>query len=37
LLPQMKNSRSEEGGHPQGRSAAEEARSALTTFRAEAT
>src|SRR6516162_2772636 len=30
LLPQIKNSRSEPGSHPQGRSAAEEARSALT-------
>ena len=30
LLPQIKNSRSEPGSHLQGRSAAEEARSALT-------
>jgi hypothetical protein len=32
LLSHRKNSRSEEGSHPQGRSAAEEAHSALTPF-----
>jgi hypothetical protein len=36
-LPWIENSRSEEGSHPQGRSAAEEARSALTPFLAAAT